>query len=128
MRAPIKAAKRRGDALGRSQQKSLSGNMQHMPKDAIPPKLIPVPATQKKLEFEKAPVKRLNDVVEAPPTLTKLPRNANKVVHSVMFGKHDILPPEHRRMMELEREKAIKRYRELKELRRKQTQVGGIEA
>ena len=29
-------------------------------------------------------------------------------------------------MMELEREKAIKRYRELKELKRKPIQVGGI--
>ncbi|SRR5258706_11895416 len=128
MRAPIKAAKRRGDALGRSQRKPLSKDIQHMSNDTILPKPMPAPATPKKLEFEKAPVKRLNDVVEAPPTLTKLPRNAGKVRDNVVFGKGDILPPEHRRMMELEREKAIKRYRELKEQKRKPVQVGGIGA
>ena len=128
MRAPIKAAKRRGDALGRSQPKSLSKDKQHITNDAILPKPTPAPATSKKLEFEKAPAKRLNDVAEAPPTLTKLPRNANKVRDSVVFGKGDILPPEHRRMMELEREKAIRRYRELKELKRKPIQVGGVGA
>ena len=128
MRAPIKAAKRRGDALGRSQLKSLSKDKQRMSNDVILPKPIPTPAAPKKLEFEKAPVKRLNDIAEAPPTLTKLPRNASKVRDDVGFGKGDILPPEHRRMMELEREKAIRRYRELKELKRKPIQVGGIGA
>jgi hypothetical protein len=128
MRAPINAAGRRGGALGRSQRKSLSNDIKHIPKGTIPPNPMPTPAAPKKLEFAKAPVKRLNDVAEAPPTLTKRPRNANKVRHSVMFGKDDILPPEHRRMMELEREKAIKRYRELKELKRKPIQVGGIVA
>jgi hypothetical protein len=127
MRAPIKAMQRRGDALGRSQRKSLSNNIQRASKDGNPPKPVPLPAAPKKLEFEKATAKRLNDVVEAPPTLTKLPRNASKVRNSVVFGKHDILPPEHRRMMELEREKAIKRYRELKELKRKPIQMGAIE-
>ena len=127
MRAPIKAAERRGRALGRLQQKSLSSDRQHTSRDTIPPKPIPAPAP-KKLEFAKPPVKRLNDIVEAPPTLTKHPRNVNKVRNGVVFGKGDIVPPEHRRMMELEREKAIRRYRELKELKRKPAQVGGIEA
>ena len=128
MRAPIKAAKRRGDALGRSPQKSLSKDTKHLSNDIILSKPMPAPAAPKKLEFEKAPAKRLNDVAEAPPTLTKLPRNASKVRDSVVFGKGDILPPEHRRMMELEREKAIRRYRELKELKRKPIHVGGIGA
>ena len=125
MRAPIKAAKRRGDALGRSQRKPLSKDTQHMSNDTILPKPMPAPAVPKKLEFDKATVKRLNDVVEAPPTLTKLPRNVSKVRDSAVFGKGDILPPEHRRMMELEREKAIRRYRELKEQKRKPIQVSG---
>lgn len=128
MRAPITAAERRGGGLGRSQRKSLSNDIKHKSKDTISSKPMPGPAAPKQLEFAKPSVKRLNDVVEAPPTLTKLPRNVNKVRHSVVFRKDDILPPEHRRMMELEREKAIRRYRELKELKRKPIQVGGIEA
>jgi len=126
MRAPIKAAKRRGDALGRLQRNSPTKDTRRMPNDTIPPSQVSVPAPPKKLEFEKAPTKRLNDIVEAPPTLTRLPRNASKVRHSDVFGKNDILPPEHRRMMELEREKAIRRYRELKELKRNPIQGGGI--
>ena len=97
-----------------------------MSNNTVSSKPAPVPAPPKKLEFEKAPTKRLNDVAEAPPTITKFPRNANKVRGADIFGKNDILPPAHRRMMELEREKAIKRYRELKALKRKPIQVGGI--
>ena len=126
MRAPIKAAKRRGNALGRSQRNPSNTDTRNISNDTVSPKPVPVPALPKKLEFEKAPTKRLNDIAEAPPTITRLPRNANKVRRSEVFGKNDILPPEHRRMMELEREKAIKRYRELKELKRKPIQVGGV--
>jgi hypothetical protein len=128
MRGPIKAARRRGDAVGRSQQRSTSKYVHHKSTGTIPPKAVPVPASPKKLEFERASTKRLNDVAEAPPTLTKFPRNAETVRHSNVFGKDDILPPQYRRMMELEREKAIMRYRELKELKRKPIQGGGIGA
>jgi hypothetical protein len=126
MRAPIKAAKRRGDALGRLQRDSASKDTLHTSNDTVYPKAMPAPDPPKKLDFEKAPTRRLNDVAEAPPTLTKLPRNASKIRHSDVFGKNDILPPEHRRMMELEREKAIRRYKELKEAKRKPIQIGGI--
>lgn len=128
MRAPIKAAKRRGDALGRSQQKSASDDVRHTSNGTTPPKPMHIPASPKKLDFEKAPTKRLNDIAKAPPTLTKHPRNANKMRHSDVFSKNDIVPPEYRRMMELEREKAIRRYRELKELKRKPIQGSGIGA
>lgn len=126
MRTPIKAARRRGDALGRSQRKPSNTDTLHVSNDTVSLKPLPAPTPPRKLEFEKAPTRRLNDVVEAPPTLTSLPRNASKGRSSDVFGKGDILPPGYRRMMELEREKAIKRYRELKELKRKPIQVGGI--
>lgn len=64
--------------------------------------------------------KRLNDVVMAPPDMLALLKK-NKVLQKTkdgeVFGKKDIIPPEQKRMMEIEREKAIKRYRELKEKR-----------
>lgn len=128
MRAPIKAARRRGDVLGRSQRKLPNTDSRDISNHTVSLKPVPAPAPPRKLEFEKAPTRRLNDVVEAPPTLTSLPRNASKARSSDVFGKSDILPPGYRRMMELEREKAIKRYRELKELKRKPIQVGGIGA
>ncbi|KIM20990.1 hypothetical protein M408DRAFT_81193 [Serendipita vermifera MAFF 305830] len=63
--------------------------------------------------------KRLNDIVAAPPDLQALLKK-NKVLQKTkkggeVFGKNDIISPEQKRMMEVEREKAIKRYRELKE-------------
>lgn len=77
----------------------------------------PAPSKPTKTDFEAAPKTRhLNDIVQAPPSLTKLPRNAEKKAKSsAAFGKHDVVSPEQKRMMEIEREKAIRRYREMKE-------------
>ena len=65
--------------------------------------------------------KRLNDIVDAPPDMLALLKK-NKVLQKTakggeVFGKKDVVPPEQKRMMELEREKAIRRYREMKEKR-----------
>ncbi|PVG01435.1 hypothetical protein CPB86DRAFT_781654 [Serendipita vermifera] len=80
--------------------------------------------TKKKTEFDTISSqlpKRLNDVVDAPPDLDGLLKKksagSKKDDKGAAFGKKDIVPPEQRRMMEIEREKAIKRYRELKEQR-----------
>jgi hypothetical protein len=76
----------------------------------------------RKTEFEVLSTqkpKRLNDIVDAPPDLSSLTKK-NKVLQggkASEFGKGDIIPPEQKRMMEIEREKAIRRYRELKQKR-----------
>lgn len=62
--------------------------------------------------------RRLNDVALAPPELKKLPRGAAK--HSSSGGKAKanaagVLSMAQRAMMEVERENAIRRYREMKE-------------
>lgn len=79
-------------------------------------------AKPRKTDFEsldsRAP-KRLNDIAQAPPDLSTLTAKADKLLakdkKGEAFGKKDVVPPEQWRMMEIEREKAIKRYRELKE-------------
>lgn len=76
------------------------------------------PVREGKTEFEKASVvRRINDVVQQPPTITKLPRGAAR--QSVDMGKKTdgVVSLAQKHMMEIEREKAIKRYRELKEQR-----------
>lgn len=75
----------------------------------------------RKTEFDqRAPTTRLNDVVKAPPHLTKLPRGAAKRTGrgSDKAAKiHGVVSMAQKQMMEDERERAIKRYRELRELR-----------
>jgi hypothetical protein len=79
---------------------------------------------KKKTEFDtlssQVP-KRLNDIVDGPPSLDGLLQKKSAALQkndkTAAFGKKDVVPPEQRRMMEIEREKAIKRYRELKEQR-----------
>jgi hypothetical protein len=79
-------------------------------------------SSTRKTEFEtlsSQKPKRLNDIVDAPPDLSSLTKK-NKVLQGGKeseFGKRDIIPPEQKRMMEIEREKAIRRYRELKQKR-----------
>jgi len=61
--------------------------------------------------------KRLNDIVLAPPDL-KVTGRLKRGVISADKGGHsstNVVSTAHKRMMELEREKAIRRYRELKE-------------
>jgi hypothetical protein len=65
--------------------------------------------------------RRLNDIAQAPPELRKLPRGVNKGAAKSASAKEgkakSVLSMAQRTMMEAERAKAIKRYRELKEHR-----------
>lgn len=76
------------------------------------------PNQEKKTEFEVVLTqrpKRLNDVVDAPPDLGAILKK--KASRTEAFGKVDVISAEQKRLMEIEREKAIRRYRELKEKR-----------
>ena len=73
----------------------------------------------KEVDFKRATTsapKRLNDIVQAPPEIIVPSRikKATKEDKSVVFSAA------HKRMMELERDKAIKRYRQLKEAKLKE--------
>lgn len=70
----------------------------------------------KAMDFVKAEQRRrLNDIVQEPPTFTKLPRGAKSTkVETLAKG---VVSMAQKHMMELEREQAVKRYRELKEKR-----------
>ena len=61
--------------------------------------------------------KSVNDIVQAPPQIKHLPRNAKKIVAASGKSKKSdaIISMARKAMMETERENAIKRYRELKE-------------
>lgn len=72
--------------------------------------------------------RRLNDIAMAPPDLKKLPRGVKKDGTKGKgdgLGKAGILSMAQRAMMEVEREKAIVRYRELKERRAKEGRSTG---
>jgi len=75
----------------------------------------------RKTEFERRPsTTRLNDVAQAPPNLTRVPRGASrsKEQTGVMGGKVDgVISMAQRQLMEEDRATAIKRYRQLKEAR-----------
>lgn len=93
-------------------------------KDASKREPAPVaapPAAESKREFEKvAHSRRVNDVVQAPPTFLKLPRGVMKggIVRVGKTKKTDgVVSMAQRQMMEVEREKAIQKYREMKEMR-----------
>ena len=78
-------------------------------------------------EFVKASTsvpKRVNDIVQAPPQIKHLPRNAKKLVATSGKGKKSeaVVSMAQKARMEAERENVIQRYRELKERRLKQTQ------
>ena len=81
-------------------------------------------------EFQKnstsAP-RRLNDVAQAPPEFSKLPRRAKDGASSskATSGREGVLSMKQKLMMEAEREKAIVRYRALKERRRIEGGLGG---
>ena len=103
------------------------------PRNATKPNPDPaqdrVEAQEKKpsTEFAKASTsapKSVNDIVQAPPHIKHLPRNAKRIVTaSGKGGKSDtVVSMAQKAMMEAERENVIQRYRELKERRLKQFQ------
>lgn len=84
-------------------------------------------------EFVKASTsvpKRVNDIVQAPPQIKHLPRNAKKIVATSGKGKKSeaVVSMAQKAMMEAERENVIQRYRELKERRLKQTKTFPVPA
>ena len=93
------------------------------------------------VRYSSSAPKRLNDIAQAPPELKGVPRlarlvekskskhttmNSTKKSKGVSEDEDDsagsILTAQQKRMMELEREKAINRYRALKEVRLKEKQ------
>ncbi|KAH7927640.1 hypothetical protein BV22DRAFT_1006533 [Leucogyrophana mollusca] len=58
--------------------------------------------------------RRLNDIAQAPPEFTRLPRGADQKSSKVKDKTTGVLSMAQKAMMEEEREKAIRRYRELK--------------
>jgi hypothetical protein len=81
------------------------------------------------IDFVKASTsapKSVNDIVQAPPQINRLPRNAAKIVAASGKGKKsDVFSSmAGKAMLEAERENAIRRYRELKERRLKQQRSG----
>ena len=98
------------------------------PRPALKP---PNPERDKPLkEFQRhsssAP-RRLNDIVQAPPDLKKLPRGvkASSEGGYKAGGKREgVLSMAQKQMMEAEREKAIARYRELKASRHQNGEGG----
>ena len=111
--------------------KAPSSSIKAHGEDASPP---PASATarhddDRPKEFAKissAAPRRLNDVAMAPPELKKLPRGAAKRSSSSEGGKAKagaaagVLSMAQRAMMEVERENAIRRYREMKERKAKE--------
>ena len=84
------------------------------------------PVTQKQTaekDFASASTsapKRLNDIAQAPPEFKNLPRGSVKAKaagSTLSNSKSDVVSMAQKVMMEQEREKAIKRYRELKAAR-----------
>lgn len=79
------------------------------------------------IDFTKASTstpKSVNDIVQAPPQINRLPRNAKKIVAASGKGKKSdmVISMAQKAAMEAERENVIQRYRELKEQRLKQQQ------
>lgn len=80
-------------------------------------------------EFAKASTsvpRRLNDVVQAPPSLTTLRLSTRKLQQGIGASNRDVLSIAQRSLMEREREKAIQRYRELKATKHKLHAVKGV--
>lgn len=79
-------------------------------------------------EFQKSSTsapRRLNDIAEAPPEFKKLPRGIENGKAKLNLGREGVLSMKQKLMMEEEREKAIVRYRALKERRRLEGEIGG---
>lgn len=79
------------------------------------------------IDFAKASTstpRSVNDIVQAPPQIKHLPRNAQKILAASGKGKKSdaVVSMAQKAMMEAERENVIQRYRELKERRLKQHQ------
>ena len=145
MRPLVQSAMRASAATERKERKTAASKKQSINKTRQPPKATssstnahagdaspsPLPSAtarhnddDRPKEFattSSAAPRRLNDIAIAPPELKKLPRGAAK--RSLSGGKAKagataaagVLSMAQRAMMEVERENAIRRYREMKE-------------
>ncbi|KAK0492249.1 hypothetical protein EDD18DRAFT_1079723 [Armillaria luteobubalina] len=101
------------------------GKAKRVEKEERSPSPPPIPSkhADRPKEFQtissSAP-RRLNDIAQAPPELTKLPRGAGRPDSTRNTGKKrdGVLSMAQKAMMEDERNKAIARYREMKAKRR----------
>ena len=79
------------------------------------------------IDFEKTSTstpKSVNDIVQGPPQIKHLPRNSQKILAASGKSKKSdaVVSMAQKAMMEVERENAIQRYRQLKERRSNQHQ------
>ena len=113
-------------AEGQPTSQSSSKRTRHTSPSPSPPPAAQSQHPARATEFQKmstsAP-RRLNDIAHAPPEFKNLPRGAeDKSKKKYGVGKEGVISMKQKIMMEEEREKAIVRYRALKERRRR---VGG---
>lgn len=108
----VKEAKKARIAAAQGKAKTKESEEDHAP-DALT-ETAPKRASQTaEMDFPKADQRRrLNDIVQAPPTFTKLPRGVKSTTTEA--AKTGVVSLAQKHMMELERERAVKRYRELK--------------
>jgi len=138
MRPLVKSAVQSSSAQARkikrseldAKSKSKSKNAASAADAASPPPDPPSKHEGRPTEFQKNSTsvpRRLNDVAQAPPEFKKLPRGAKDKVDNAKAtsGRDGVLSMKQKLMMEEEREKAIARYRELKERRRMEGGDGG---
>ncbi|EEB94365.1 hypothetical protein MPER_06833, partial [Moniliophthora perniciosa FA553] len=85
----------------------------------------PSPSSSKPKEFKVLPSsapKRLNDIVQAPPEMIRLKNSRTQRSldrHAATSKRDGVISMAQKQMMEVEREKAIARYRQLKAAKRK---------
>ena len=100
------------------------------PKDSASSAAEATQAVASAKEFAKASTsipRRLNDVVQAPPSLSTLRLSTRKLQQGVgASNRGDVLSIAQRSLMEREREKAIQRYRQLKATKHKLGAVKGV--
>ncbi|KAI0351320.1 hypothetical protein OH77DRAFT_946800 [Trametes cingulata] len=121
-----KAAKASPAAKARSRSRGRSGDDESDSEDERSASARkPAAKEDKPKDFEKVSTsapRRLNDIVQAPPELKKLPRKAKKLAaqgstqktEGAKSLKEGVLSMAQKAMMEEERERAIRLYRELK--------------
>ncbi|KZT51866.1 hypothetical protein CALCODRAFT_521093 [Calocera cornea HHB12733] len=79
---------------------------------------FPASNPSRKTDFDALPKpRRLNDVAQAPPSLTKLPRNAGKLGVGARTKAEGVVSMATKVALEEERERVVERYRMMKEAR-----------
>ncbi|EJU02495.1 hypothetical protein DACRYDRAFT_107412 [Dacryopinax primogenitus] len=93
-------------------------------KEAAPESAPPPTKKERKTDFDSLPLsRRVNDIAQAPPSLTRLPQNAAKKGEG-REGKEGVLSLATRAALEEERARVVERYRLLKESKIKEKEMG----